>query len=55
MTTFARSAIPSADYFCLVSYICSYGQFLEVNLDCLVTALESLLDMLYCRVTALDK
>ena len=54
MTTFATSAILSADYFCLVSYISSDRHFSEVYLDCLVKALKSLLDALYCRVTALD-
>ena len=54
MTTFATSAILAADYFCLVSYISSDGHFSEVCLDCLVTALKSLLDVLYCTVTALD-
>ena len=49
------SAILSADYFCLVSYISSDGNFSEVYLDCLVTALKSLLDVPYCRATALDK
>ena len=49
------SAILAADYFCLVSYISSDGHFSEVHLDCLVTALKSLLDVLYCRVTALAK
>ena len=55
MTTFVTSAILSADYFCLVFYISSDCNFLEVYLDCLVTALKSLLDVPYCRVTALDK
>ena len=55
MTTFVTSAILSADYFCLVSYISSDGHFSELSLDCLVTALKSLLDVSYCRVTALDK
>ena len=55
MTTFVRSAILSADYFCLVSYISSDGHFSVVYLDCLVTALKSLLDVLYCSGTALDK
>ena len=54
MTTFATSAILSADYFCLVSYSSSDDHFSEVYLDCLVTALKGLLDMLYCRVTAFD-
>ena len=48
------SAILSADYFCLVSYISSDGHFSEVYLDCLVTALKSMLGVVYCRVTALD-
>ena len=55
VTTFVTSAILSADCFCLLSYISSDGHFSEVYLDCLVTALKSLLDVLYCRVTALDK
>ena len=55
MSTFVTSAILSADYFYLVSYISSDGHFSEVYLDCLVTALKSLLDVPYCRVTALDK
>ena len=55
MITFVTSAILSADYFCLVSYISSDAHFSEVYLDCLVTALKSLLDVPYCRVTALDK
>ena len=55
MTTFVTSAILYADYFCIVSYISSDNHFLEVYLDCLVTALKSLLDALYCRVTALEK
>ena len=33
----------------------SNGYFSAVYVDCLVTALKSLLDVLYCRVTALDK
>ena len=45
-----RSAVLSADYFCLVSYISSDGHFLVVDLYCLVTALKSLLNVLYCRV-----
>ena len=53
MTTFVTSAKMSADYFCLVGYISSHLS--EVYLDCFVTALKSLLAMLYCRVTALDK
>ena len=55
MTTFVTSAILSADYFCFVSYIFSDGHLSELYLECLVTALKSLLDVLYCRVTALDK
>ena len=54
MTTFVTSAILSADYFCLVSYISSDGHFSEVYLDCLVTTLKSWLDVVFCRVTALD-
>ena len=54
MTTFVTSAILSAEYVCLVSYISSDGHFSEVNIDCLVTAPKSLLDVLYCRVTALN-
>ena len=55
VTTFVTSAILTADYFCLVSCISSEGRFSGVYLDCLVTGLWSLLDMLYCRVTPLDK
>ena len=55
MITFVRTAVLSADYFCLVSYISSEGHFAVVYLYCLVTALKSLLDVLYYRVTALDK
>ena len=47
VTTFVRSDILSAEYVCLVSYISSDGHFSEVYLDCLVTALKSLLDVLY--------
>ena len=54
MTIFVTSAILSADFF-LVSYNFGGGHFSEVYLDCIVTALLSLLDVLYCRVTALDK
>ena len=54
MTTFVTSAILFADYFCLVSYISSDGHFSEVYLDCLVTACKGVLDVVYCRVTALD-
>ena len=55
MTTFVTLAILSADYYCLVSYISSEGHFSELYLDCLVTALKSLLHVPNCRVTALDK
>ena len=55
MITFVLSAILSADYFCLMSYISTNGNFSEVYLDCLETALKSLLNVAYCRVTALDK
>ena len=54
VTTFVTSAIVDCFKF-LVSYISSNGYFSAVYLDCLVTALKSLLDVLYCRVTALDK
>ena len=54
MTTFVTSAILSADYFCLVSYISIDGHLSEVHLDCLVTALKSLLDVVHRRVTVLD-
>ena len=54
MTTFVTSAILSAEYFCLESFISNDGNFSEVYLDCLVTAFKSLLDVLYGRVTALD-
>ena len=53
MTTFVISTILAADYFCL-SYISSDSHLSEVYLDCLLTALQSLLDVLYCRVTDLD-
>ena len=49
------SAVLAADYFCLESYISSDGYFSEVHLDCLITVLKSLLDVLFYRVTALDK
>ena len=55
VTTFVTLAILPADYFCLVCYFSSDGHFSEVYLDCLVTALKTLLDVPYCRVTALDK
>ena len=55
MTTFVTSTILSADYFCFVSYISNEGHFSEVYLDCLMAALKSLLDVPYCRVSALDK
>ena len=55
MTNFVTSAILAADLFCLVGYISSDGHFSEVYLDSLVTAFKSMLDVLYCRVTALDK
>ena len=54
----SSAIILAADCFCLVSYISSDSSsdshFSEVYLDCLVTALESLLDMVYCLVTALE-
>ena len=53
--TSVTSAILSPDHFCLVNYISNDGHFSKVYLDCLVTALKTLLDVLYCRVTALDK
>ena len=52
---FVTSALLFADYLCSVSYISSDGHFSEVYLDCLVIALKSSIDVLYCRVTALDK
>ena len=55
MTTFVTSAIASADFVCYMSYISSDGHFSEVYLDCLVISLKSLLDIMYCRVTTLDK
>ena len=55
MATSVTSAILSADYFCLVSYISSDGHISEVYLDCFVAALKSFLDVPYCRVTAVDK
>ena len=48
VTTFGTSAILSADYFCLVSYISSDGHFSEVYLDCHVTAYKSFLGVPYC-------
>ena len=54
MTT-CSSAILAAEYFCLESYISGDGHFSEVYLDCLGKALKSLLDVLYCRATALNK
>ena len=54
MATFVRLAILSADYFFMVSYISSDDFFSVVYLYCLVTVLKSFLDVLYCRVTALD-
>ena len=38
-----------------MSYISSDGLFSEVYIDCLLTAFLILVNMLYCRVTALDK
>ena len=55
MTTFVRSAILSTNYFCFESYIFCDGHFSVVYLHCLMRALKSLLDVLYCRATALDK
>ena len=55
MTTFVSSAILAAEYFCLEIYISGDGHFSEVYLGCLVTAHKSLLDVLYCRATALNK
>ena len=55
MTTFVRSAILCAGYFCLVSHISSDGDFFVVYLYCFVTDLKSLLNVFYCSVTALDK
>ena len=54
MTSLVTSAILSAAFFCFVSYISSDGHFSEVYLDCLVTALRSLLDVPHRRVTAPD-
>ena len=53
MTTFVMPAVLSDDYFYLVSYVSGDCHFSEVYLDCLVTALKSLVDVLYCRVTVL--
>ena len=47
VTTLITSALLPADYFCLVSYLSSDGHFSEVYLDCLVTALKSLIDVPY--------
>ena len=55
MTALVWSAVLSADHFCLVSFISSDGHFSVVYLYCLVTALKSLLDVLYCGATALVK
>ena len=55
MTTFVTSAILSADYFCLVSYTFPVMVSSQKYIDSLVTALKNLLDVLHCRVTALDK
>ena len=57
MTTFVRSAICLLTTFCLVSYIPSDGDFLDVYLYYLVRQLfsKSVLDVLYCRVTAFNK
>ena len=63
--TYLSQYIEFVRYFCYVSYtVCwlilfselyfQYGYFSEVKLDCLVTALKSLLYMVYCRVAALD-
>ena len=54
MTSSVTSVILSADYFCLESYVYSDGHFLEIYLDCLVTALNRLLNVVHCRMTALD-
>ena len=48
VATFVTSAILSADYFCLVSYISSDGHFSVVYLYCLVTAL--LKELVRCAV-----
>ena len=55
VTTFVRSAILPADYFCELSYIFRDGHFSDVYLYCLVIALMSLLDELYWRMTAPNK
>ena len=59
MITFVTSAILSADYLYLqlLSYTCSLSNdhFLESCPDCLVTDLKRLLNVLYFKVTALDK
>ena len=54
MATVVTSAILSVAYFCLVSYISSNSHFSKVYLDCLVSALKRLLDVVYYIVTALD-
>ena len=54
MTSFVTSAILSADCFCLLSYISSDDHSSDVDIDCQVTARKSLLDVLYCVVTAFD-
>ena len=55
VATFVTLAILSANYFYLVSYISCDSHVSVVYMCCLVTAIKSLLDVLYCRVTALDK
>ena len=55
MTTFVWSVRLSTHYFCLVSYISSDGHFSVAYLYYLLTAPKSFLDVLYCRITALDK
>ena len=59
MITFVTSAILSVDYFylLLLSYTCSLSNdhFLDSYPDCLVTNLKHSLNVLYFKVTALDK
>ena len=45
----------SDDYFCLVSYYISFDVHFSVVYINRRGKLKSLLDVLYCRVTALDK
>ena len=46
MTISVSSALLSADYFCLMSYISGVSHFSVVYLCCLLVALKDLLDVL---------